>query len=187
MIMVGCGTGVAPFVGFAQERMHLGCSANKCGEAQLFFGARCKEEMLHKGLFEAALDADALTAYNVSMSRELGEQKRYVTDGLGDVADAVWELLQRPDCHYYACGDGRMADSAYHALLAVISQKGKLSRAKATAFMDSMRSQGRYHLDVWGIIKHTQASGKRTIVQNKAQAWLKMIQGAPESEDGPFR
>eukprot|EP00931_Biecheleriopsis_adriatica_P101983 TRINITY_DN77025_c0_g1_i1.p1 TRINITY_DN77025_c0_g1~~TRINITY_DN77025_c0_g1_i1.p1 ORF type:complete len:1413 (+),score=223.84 TRINITY_DN77025_c0_g1_i1:44-4282(+) len=187
MIMVGCGTGVAPFVGFAQERMRSGCSAKesgKSGKAQLFFGARCEKEVLHKELFEAALDAGALTAYDVSLSRELGQPKRHVTDGLINAAETVWELLQRPDCHYYACGDGAMADSAYNALISVIIKRGKMSRTKAMAFMDNMRTQGRYHLDVWGVITHTMSSVQPTrLRQNKALAWLKMIQDTQESED----
>jgi len=185
VIMVGTGTGVAPFVGFLQERMHLGCSARNCGKAQLFSGSRCKGEMLHAKLFREALAANALTTFDVSLSREPGEERRHVTDGLCSAAHVVWELLQRPDCHYYVCGDGRMADTAYHALLSAIVQGGQMSRAKAKAFMDGMRAQGRYHLDVWGVITHGKASGHRRKSHNKAQAWLKMIQDKSESDEEP--
>jgi len=186
VIMVGAGTGVAPFVGFVQERLHLGRSAEKCGEAQLFFGSRCKGEALHRGLFRGALDAKALTAYDVSLSREPGVERSYVTDGLRRAAKGVWQLLQRPDCHYYVCGDGKMAVGAYEALISAIAQGGEMSRAKAVAFMDNMRAQGRYHLDVWGLINHGGSQGRRrSRIQNNSQVWLKMMQDKPEPDEGP--
>merc|ERR1712113_513775 len=128
-------------------------AAETFGEAHLFFSARNNGEVLHAGLFKTALDESVLTKYDVSLSRQPEMEKRYVTDALCSQNIDLWRLIQMPDCHYYICGDGRMADAAYDALLLAITKGGHMSRAKAVVFMDSMRAQGRYHLDVWGVIK----------------------------------
>ncbi|CAK0842487.1 unnamed protein product [Prorocentrum cordatum] len=182
MIMVGAGTGVAPFAGFVRERIHHAQkgAAGQCGKAQLFAGHRCSAETLHAGLFKEALDASALTTYDVSLSREPGVEKRLVTDGLRQSAQEVWELIQRPDCHYYVCGDRRMADDAHQALVLAIARGGNMSRARAVAFMDGMRASGRYHLDVWGVVKQ---GGKRRSLQNWSKPWLKIMQDTFEDDE----
>lgn len=169
MIMVAAGTGAAPFAGFVRQRMHLG--AEKCGKAMLFCGHRTNADILLEPLFQGALDASALTAYSVALSREQGREGR-LTMQIRDSAAAVWDLLRRPDCEYYMCGDGSVADGAYEALLQAIIVEGSMSRARAVAFMDAMRAQGRYHLDIWGRITHGQRVIGTTRVQRNRSSWL---------------
>lgn len=192
VIMVGAGTGIAPFVGFLQERLHVrkqekaiaseDSAVGRHGLGQLFVGCRSKVEVLYEGLCREALECGALTTYSASMSREPSVEKQYVTDGVREQKALIWEALQRPNCHYYVCGDGSMADSAYEALLHCIEVGGKTSRARAVLFMDSMRAQQRYHLDVWGVFTHFQSSkrGTKKKCQNMAKMWLQITQAHDE-------
>lgn len=174
MIMVAAGTGTAPFAAFVRQRMHLG--AKDCGDAMLFCGARSKADVLLEPVFREALEAKALTAYSIALSREPGQERRRLNMEMQDSAAAVWELLQRPDCEYYMCGDAGVADDAYEALLQVVMSEGHMSRARSIAFMSNMRSQGRYHLDIWGSItqgQRVQRSSQRK--KSGAKAWLEMV------------
>lgn len=173
MIMVAAGTGVAPFAGFVRQRLHLG--AKDCGEALLFCGARTKEDVLFEPLFSEGRDASALTGYSTALSRQPGRPRRLLTMEMRDSAAAIWALLQRPDCQYYMCGDGGVADDAYEALLHAVMSGGQMSRARAVAFMGRMRAQGRYHLDIWGTITHGKRPCSGSQHQNRAKAWLEIV------------
>jgi sulfite reductase alpha subunit-like flavoprotein/nitric oxide synthase oxygenase domain/subunit/hemoglobin-like flavoprotein len=177
IVMVGAGTGIAPFLGFVQERTHLASlpDAVKPSLGQLFVGCRTSGERLGADACEAAMQAKTLTTYSVSLSRELGQSKRYVTDALREQTSEVWAAMQQPGCHYYFCGDGRMADSAYEALLKAIMQGSSTSRAKAKAHVDTMRAEGRYHLDVWGVIKHGEETKRLMKKDIMIQRWLDIL------------
>eukprot|EP00928_Gymnodinium_smaydae_P097355 TRINITY_DN8808_c0_g5_i1.p1 TRINITY_DN8808_c0_g5~~TRINITY_DN8808_c0_g5_i1.p1 ORF type:complete len:356 (-),score=41.91 TRINITY_DN8808_c0_g5_i1:122-1030(-) len=178
VIMASAGTGVAPFVAFVQERKHMLASSqlSKLGLAQLYTGYRSKNEQLYADFLETSVADGVITKYSASFSRETGVPKEYFTDALRNGADQIWSALQNSSCHYYFCGDGNMADSAYEALLASIVQGAAISRAKAVAAIDTMRSQGRYHLSVWGTINHGKT--KRSLKQPTspmAKEWLSKI------------
>jgi len=179
VVMVGAGTGVAPFVGFAQERKHLvaGSASVVLGPAQLFTGCRLQGEQICAALFEEALQVGALGRYSTSFSREPNTERKHVTDALRDAAEEVWEALRHPSCQYYFCGDGRIADSVWDALVECIMRGAGTSRAKAVAELDRMRAEGRYHLDVWGEIAH--GNGMRRLQRRQstmAKRWLKAVQ-----------
>jgi len=187
VLMVGAGTGVAPFVAFAQERKHLvsnSASEMILGRAQLFTGCRSRGEQICASLFEEALQVGALASYSISLSREPRIERQHITDALHASAADVWASLRQPDCHYYFCGDGRIADSAWEALVTCIMQGAGTSRAKAVAELDKMRAQGRYHLDVWGEIAHCRATQRRVQRQSTmARRWLRVVQDQPADED----
>merc|ERR1712037_536300 len=98
-------------------------------------------------------------------------------DALRADAQRVWEALQNPECHYYFCGDGRAADSAYEALVSAAVAGSGMSRVKAMSAIDKMRREGRYHLDVWGPVSHGAAREvKQRKKSNLAKKWLKAAQ-----------
>eukprot|EP00928_Gymnodinium_smaydae_P097353 TRINITY_DN8808_c0_g3_i1.p1 TRINITY_DN8808_c0_g3~~TRINITY_DN8808_c0_g3_i1.p1 ORF type:complete len:1428 (-),score=224.99 TRINITY_DN8808_c0_g3_i1:169-4452(-) len=186
IIMVSAGTGIAPFMGFVQERKQMLATSelSKFGVAQLYTGCRNKNEQLYADFLEAGVADGVISKYSASLSRETGIPKEYVTDALRNGAEQIWSALQNSACHYYFCGDGRMADSAYEALLASIVQGAAISRAKAVAAIDEMRSEGRYHLDVWGTIN--QCKTKRHLKQrtsHMAKQWLSKIADAEEEDE----
>jgi len=209
LIMVGPGTGIGPFRGFWQERQLLlrqggstraGSSPypkraeaesgrqSTDGQVMLFTGFRSSKEILFSTELKVAADQGAISTLSVSLSREPGRAKEHVHDAMQKQQASLWQALQDPRCHYYVCGDGRMADSAYEALLHCIRSEAQMSRARAVAFMDQMRAQGRYHVDVWGHIWHLARvdQGPHGNHQpNRAKAWLKIVQGETGEDDTP--
>ena len=115
MIMVGPGTGVAPFRGFLQERAALKQQGVPVGEAMLFFGCR---DPLQDFLYEdelRAFEAAGVTRLYAAFSREPGKPKTYVQQAIREHGDEVWRLLQQ-EAMVFVCGDAsRMAPDVRQA------------------------------------------------------------------------
>jgi sulfite reductase alpha subunit-like flavoprotein len=189
LIMAGAGTGVAPFLAFVQERAHLlgeaslpGGPARGAGQALLFTGFRRREEAVSPEVFEDALAESALTSYSVSLTRDPQVERRTLMDAMRTDAHGVWEALQHPECHYYFCGYGSTADSAYEALVSAAVVSSGMSRVKAINAIDKMRREGRYHLDVWGAVSHGAARVvKQQKKSNLAKKWLRTAKLSPSA------
>lgn len=150
IIMVGPGTGIAPMIGFLQEREHALKQGNKMGPAILFFGCRRRDQdYLYCDELEAHLQSGALTELHVAFSRE-GPQKVYVQDTIMEQCHRVWKLLQQPQCRILVCGDARaMAPDVRRAFERVAEECGGKSSAKAAGMVAAMLEGGRYVEDVW--------------------------------------
>ena len=118
MIMVGPGTGVAPFRGFLQERAALKQQGVPVGEAMLFFGCR---DPLQDFLYEdelRAFEAAGVTRLFAAFSREPGKPKTYVQQAIREHSDEVWRLLQQ-EAMVFVCGEAsRMAPDVRQAFAA---------------------------------------------------------------------
>jgi len=150
MIMVGPGTGLAPMMGFLQEREHLLRSGKKLGPAVLFFGCRnSSQDFLYREELQEFLKTGALTELHVAASRE-GPQKVYVQDVIVEKCQEVWRLLQHPKAAIYVCGDARaMAPDVKKAFQRVAELCGGRSTARAADLVASMVEGERYLEDVW--------------------------------------
>ncbi|EFJ49456.1 hypothetical protein VOLCADRAFT_59322, partial [Volvox carteri f. nagariensis] len=149
LVMVGPGTGVAPFRGFLQERRAQILAQKLLGEAVLFFGCRRDDEdYLYKEELEAFKVEGTLAALHVAFSRAQAD-KVYVQDLIKQQGAKVWALLQA-GAHVYVCGDGVAMSKDVHAALAgVVQQYGGLSEQDATAFLQNLAQERRYVRDVW--------------------------------------
>ena len=145
LIMIGPGTGVAPFRAFAQERAALGAR----GRDWLFFGHRhLSKEFLYQTEWLAALASGRLAHLDVAFSRDQAE-RRYVQHRLRERGH---ELVQWIDggAHLYVCGDAtRMAKDVHQALIDIIAQVRGIDLAAAAAELDHLADQGRYARDVY--------------------------------------
>jgi len=148
IIMVGPGTGIAPFRGFLQARSIQKEAGDILGEAMLFFGCRHRD---HDFMYREELEgyaADGLADLFTAFSREEG-QRTYVQDTITQQADKVWALIEA-GARIYVCGDGaHMEPDVRRALAAICADKRGCSSEEATAFIDGMIDTGRYVLDVW--------------------------------------
>jgi sulfite reductase alpha subunit-like flavoprotein len=112
----------------------------------------------------------------VAFSR-LTDPKVYVQDLMQDNAAALWQLLSQPRCHYYVCGDAKMAEDVFGVLLAIAKTEGHLSHVQAIEFFDTMKRENRFYADVWGV----QLNFKQAIQQvqkdnySKAEKWLERL------------
>ncbi|WP_039975355.1 assimilatory sulfite reductase (NADPH) flavoprotein subunit [Vibrio jasicida] len=145
IIMVGPGTGIAPFRSFIQERDNRDAE----GKNWLFFGDRTfTQDFLYQVEWQKYLKSGLLTRLDVAFSRDQAE-KVYVQHRILENAEQVWQWIQ-DGAYIYVCGDAtRMAKDVHDALVFVAEQQGKLSREEAEAFINDLRKAKRYQRDVY--------------------------------------
>ncbi|PWG61966.1 sulfite reductase subunit alpha [Sediminicurvatus halobius] len=145
IIMVGPGTGIAPFRGFLEERHARGAS----GGAWLFFGNPHREsDFLYQEELEGYLEAGTLTRLATAFSRD-GERKVYVQDRMREHGAELWSWLQAGAC-FYVCGDAEhMAPAVDTALRDVIREHGGADEESARDYLRKLARQGRYQRDVY--------------------------------------
>jgi sulfite reductase (NADPH) flavoprotein alpha-component len=145
VIMVGPGTGVAPFRAFLQEREERGAS----GANWLIFGDRhFRSDFLYQSEWLKWRREGLLTRLDVAFSRDQ-EDKRYVQHCLKEQAAEVWAWLER-GASLYVCGDAdNMAPDVNNALLGIISEQGKMPRDKAEDYLRQLNRDKRYQRDVY--------------------------------------
>ncbi|NP_001303631.1 NADPH--cytochrome P450 reductase [Cimex lectularius] len=149
IIMIGPGTGLAPFRGFIQERALAKQEGKPVGDTILYFGCRKKaEDFIYQEELEAFVENGNLKMH-VAFSRDQKE-KVYVTHLLAQNADQIWNVLGENNGHVYVCGDARtMAHDVHGILLKVFQEQGKMTEAEAQAYLKKMEVQKRYSADVW--------------------------------------
>lgn len=145
VIMVGPGTGIAPFRAFLQERQALGVK----GPAWLFFGNQHFEyDFLYRDELSGWLDQGYLSRLDLAFSRDQAE-KLYVQHKMLERAAELWEWLQR-GAQFYVCGDAkRMAQDVDQALQAIVVTQGGKTAAEAKQYVVQMAKDKRYHKDVY--------------------------------------
>lgn len=145
IIMVGPGTGVAPFRAFVEHRAALG----QKGKSWLFFGDQhYTYDFLYQLEWQEHLASGALTKLDVAFSRDQPE-KVYVQHRLHDRAKEVYDWLEN-GAHFYVCGDAnRMAHDVHEALLSIVEKQGAKSRETAEVYVDDLKKSKRYQRDVY--------------------------------------
>ncbi len=145
VIMIGPGTGVAPFRAFMQERE----ATDSAGDNWLFFGDQTfTQDFLYQVEWQNYLKSGLLTKIDLAFSRDQSE-KIYVQDRLQENASEVFAWLER-GAHVYVCGDmSRMAKDVEATLLNIIATQGKLSEEQASTYLKDLRNAKRYQKDVY--------------------------------------
>ena len=145
VIMIGPGTGVAPFRAFMQQRE----ADEASGDNWMFFGDQTfTQDFLYQVEWQSYLKSGLLTRMDVAFSRDQAE-KVYVQDRLKEQAADVFAWLER-GAHLYICGDmSRMAKDVETTLLEIIATQGKLSEQQAEQYLKDLRSNKRYQKDVY--------------------------------------
>jgi len=145
VIMIGPGTGVAPFRAFLQERQAVGA----CGRNWLFFGdRRYVHDFLYQLDWQDFVKAGVLDRIDVAFSRDSAE-KVYVQHRLWERRRDVFSWLE-DGAHLYVCGDEkRMAKDVHATLKAVVAEAGGRSQADAEAYLAGLAKAGRYQRDVY--------------------------------------
>ncbi len=145
IIMVGAGTGVAPFRSFLFEREARGVSGN----SWLFFGEQhFQTDFLYQAEWLNHLKSGVLEHMSVAFSRDQAE-KVYVQQRLLEAGAEVWQWLQ-DGAHFYVCGDmHKMAKDVNAALLQIIVEHGGRTSEQAAAELEQWITTGRYQRDVY--------------------------------------
>ncbi|MEC5344490.1 NADPH-dependent assimilatory sulfite reductase flavoprotein subunit [Brenneria populi] len=145
VIMIGPGTGIAPFRAFMQQREADGAG----GKNWLFFGnPHFTEDFLYQVEWQRYVKDGLLTHIDLAWSRDRAH-KVYVQDKLREKGAEVWRWLQ-DGAHLYVCGDAnRMAKDVEQALLDVVAEHGGLDAEQADEFLSDLRLARRYQRDVY--------------------------------------
>lgn len=145
IIMVGAGTGVAPFRAFVQEYEHKGAEGRKW----LFFGEQRRSfNYLYEEEWEQRMNKKHLTRLDLAFSRDQAH-KVYVQDKILENAPEVWNWIKNGS-FFYICGDAkRMAKDVDSALHRVLEKEAKMSAEDAVAYVKQMKKDKRYQKDVY--------------------------------------
>ena len=148
VIMVGPGTGIAPFRAFLEERQ-VSRSNGGQGRNWLFFGDQHEEtDFLYREELQAMQDNGTLTRLDTAFSRDQ-DAKIYVQDRMRENAAALWEWMTHGG-YFYVCGDAsRMAKDVDAALHEIAQTEGGMSEEQAVEFIKTLRSEKRYARDVY--------------------------------------
>ncbi|WP_211745731.1 cytochrome P450 [Paenibacillus sp. Marseille-Q4541] len=149
IIMIGPGTGVAPFRGFIQARRVLQQQNANLSEAHLYFGCRNPEhDYLYKEELVAA-EQDGLVQLHTAFSRVNGQDKCYVQHLMKQDGELLLGLLEQ-GAKMYICGDGtRMAPDVEQTLITAYQNKHGVSEEDAISWLSELESNGKYAKDVW--------------------------------------
>ena len=149
LIMIGPGTGVAPFRGFLQERAALKANGTEIGRALLFFGCRHPEQdFLYEGELRE-FERTGIVELSASFSRVKNQPKCYVQSEIYNQRDQVWQLIE-DGARIYVCGDAsRMATDVRRTFAQIHIEKTNGDQRDADKWLDEMIRQNRYLLDVW--------------------------------------
>jgi sulfite reductase (NADPH) flavoprotein alpha-component len=145
IIMVGPGTGVAPFRAFLHERM----ATKAPGRNWLFFGHQKRDfDFFYEDELSGMKNANVLTRLSLAWSRD-NEEKFYVQDRMLQVGRELWSWIA-DGAHIYVCGDAqRMAKDVERALIDIVAAHGARSTNEAVAFVAELKKSGRYQMDVY--------------------------------------
>jgi len=145
MIMVGPGTGIAPFRAFLEERAATGAK----GKHWLFFGDQKRAtDFLYDDLLTGWQKSGLLTRLDLAFSRDQAK-KVYVQDRMMQNAAELWSWLEA-GAHFYVCGDAsRMAKDVDAALHKIVEQSGGKNADEAKAYIAKLKSEKRYQRDVY--------------------------------------
>ncbi len=145
IIMIGPGTGIAPFRAFLHERQ----AAEAPGRNWLFFGhQRSDFDFFYEDELLAMRASGLLTRLTLAWSRD-GKEKTYVQHRMREVARDLWTWIDE-GAHIYVCGDAlRMAKDVESVLTEIVAQQGGRTTDEAAKFIAELKAQGRYQADVY--------------------------------------
>ena len=145
IIMVGPGTGIAPFRAFLHDRRATGAP----GKNWLFFGHQRSDcDFFYRDELNSMKTSGLLTRLSLAWSRD-GEKKFYVQDRMRELGREMWTWLAE-GAHVYICGDAkRMAKDVERALVDIVAQFGARSTDEAIAFVAELKKNGRFQQDVY--------------------------------------
>jgi NADPH-ferrihemoprotein reductase len=147
IIMVGPGTGIAPFRGFIQE-FATRKEEHRFGDTVLYFGCRHEaKDYIYREELEAAKAAGVLTELNLAFSRD-GAEKVYVQDLIKRNAKRTWELIAA-GAYIYVCGATGMGRDVYDTMVNICVEHGNMTPAAGATFVDKLQRTNRYVQELW--------------------------------------
>jgi sulfite reductase alpha subunit-like flavoprotein len=195
-VLIGNGSGIAPYFAFCEEREHLTSRGLAYGHLSLYGGFRSELTVPHLQRMKEWTRHNVINSLNLIYTESsLIPSEGYVQNMITINSETIVEILENPKSHFYVCGDVRMSEGVHEALVnALIKHKCK-SHVTAARLIGNMIQEGRYHVEVWTLSKNkydlvtitddTETSHVRDIIgdpsaidefpTNKAQNWLRSV------------
>ncbi|AQZ17567.1 NCP1 (YHR042W) [Zygosaccharomyces parabailii] len=151
VIMIGPGTGVAPFRGFIRECVKYAETHenSKLGKHLLFYGSRNLDDFLYREEWPEYAKKLGSTFEMIVAHSRMGPKKVYVQDKLLEREEEVLSLMNA-GCFLYVCGDAKgMAQGVHAALVDIIARGKSISKEDATEMVRMLKTSGKYQEDVW--------------------------------------
>jgi NADPH-ferrihemoprotein reductase len=151
VVMVGAGTGIAPYMGFLQQRRALIKSGSSLGTASLYFGCRNADydDLYSEELHQHEKDG-SLSHLHIAYSRK-SSQKEYCQDLIERDGAELWNLISEQKARLYICGSASgLAQGVRRSLVRLVETHGKRTSREAESFVASLEESGMYVADVWG-------------------------------------
>jgi cytochrome P450 / NADPH-cytochrome P450 reductase len=150
MIMVGAGTGLAPFRGFLQQRAAQRAEGADVATSLLFFGCRTSEDdYLYRDEL-SRYQADGVVKVDAVFSREGNSQRRYVQDAIVQRADEVWDLIANKNANIYVCGNANTMAPGVRTALIQVFRMNTDAATDGNNWLAGLRADGRFLEDIWG-------------------------------------
>ncbi|XP_064613409.1 nitric oxide synthase 1-like [Liolophura sinensis] len=194
-IMVGPGTGIAPFRSFWQQRKidmdmlpvpEQDGNKRGWGEMALYFGCRQAniDEIYKDEVLQAKADG-VISKYFIALSREPGLSKTYVQDILMKNSEEVYRSIVQDGGHFYVCGDVSMASDVCNTLEKILQNYGSMSPETAKNYVLKLRDANRFHEDIFGVTLRTSEVNGRGRDQKGLSK--KYIEGEKESKSSNMK
>jgi cytochrome P450/NADPH-cytochrome P450 reductase len=149
MIMVGAGTGLAPFRGFLQERAEQKANGATLAPSLLFFGCRTPADRLYSDELDS-YEKSADVVVHTAFSRQPEQDRRYAQDEMLARHADIWELIER-GAQIFVCGNARtLAPGVRAALQQIYADATAGTPDQAEAWLADLRREHRYLEDIWG-------------------------------------
>ncbi|XP_050084413.1 nitric oxide synthase isoform X1 [Anopheles aquasalis] len=172
IILIGPGTGIAPFRSFWQEWLYRKLEiGEQIPKVWLFFGSRTRSLDLYRDEKEEMVQQGILDRVFLALSREKDIPKTYVQDLALKEADAIAPLILREKGHVYVCGDVTMAEHVYQTLRKILATYENKTETEMEKYMLTLRDENRYHEDIFGITLRTAE------IHNKSRANARIRMG----------
>ncbi|KAL7050858.1 hypothetical protein ACKWTF_004249 [Chironomus riparius] len=157
IILIGPGTGTAPFRSFWQEldEIKLQNLSLNVPKVWLFFGCRTKSLDLYSDEKREMVENGILNKVFLALSREPGIPKTYVQNLMMKEHGEIYNLIKNQNAHVYVCGDVQMAENVYQTLRKIIASFEGQTETVADKYMLQLRDENRYHEDIFGITLRT--------------------------------
>jgi NADPH-ferrihemoprotein reductase len=154
LIMVGPGTGIAPFRAFVQEAMHLKAKEVKeefrMGPITLFFGCRHeKKDYIYKEELEKAVEHKLIVSLHTCFSRSESSKKTYVQDRMIEIGPELWLLIDQKKASFYVCGGAAMGKAVREVIRSLAEKYGKMTPEKSNDYVKKLLSSGKYIQELW--------------------------------------
>ncbi|PYZ96107.1 hypothetical protein CR205_17210 [Alteribacter lacisalsi] len=150
IVMVGPGTGIAPFRGFLQARQAKQKEGEHLGDAHLYFGSRHEQyDYLYNDEIEA-YEEEGVVTMHTAFSRMENKPKTYVQDVMKEQEEELIEMIEDKGAHIYICGEGgSMAPQVEETLKKCFINRRQSTEKEAQEWLDGLQEEGRFVKDVW--------------------------------------